>query len=118
MSGCLGDASKIGDGTHDFCIKPPTANTLVILTDYEESDTSEWPLAACQADCFNDEDCEGELECWVDFEEGDILPGCIGMGEEAYGYCYNTTKEIEFVGDREMGYYELEECQGGMVQFS
>lgn len=89
VPGCGGNATEIGDGTHDFCIKPLTANTLVIVADYEESDTEEWPLGECQADCYNDDDCEEDLECWVPFDEDEGIPGCIGTGEEEYGYCYN-----------------------------
>lgn len=90
VPGCAGNATEIGDGTHDFCIKPPTANTLVIVADYDESDGGSWPLGECEADCYNDDDCEGELECWVPFDEDKGIPGCIGSGDEEYGYCYNA----------------------------
>jgi hypothetical protein len=90
VPGCVGNATEVDIGTHDFCIKPLTTNTLVIIADYEGSDSSDWPLGMCEADCYNDDDCEGDLACWVSFEDGETIPGCIGTGEEEYGYCYSA----------------------------
>lgn len=113
VAGCVGNATEIDNGNHDFCIQPPTSNTLVIVADYEDSDRNDWPLGMCEADCYGDDDCEGDLQCWLPFEPGETVPGCVGTGELDYGYCYSTNPLLDFVGNYEMGYYELAECQGG-----
>jgi hypothetical protein len=92
VSGCVGNATEVDIGSHDFCIKPLTTNTLVITADYEDSNSSAWPLGMCEADCYNDDDCEGDLECWIPFEDGETISGCIGTGDEEYGYCYSADR--------------------------
>jgi hypothetical protein len=113
VPGCDGNATEVDIGSHDFCITPLTTNTLVITADYDDSDRSDWPLGMCEADCYDDDDCEGDLACWVPFADGETIPGCIGTGVEEYGYCYSPPRELVFIGDREMEFYELVECQGG-----
>jgi hypothetical protein len=90
VPGCVGNATEVDIGSHDFCMKPLTTNTLVIIADYDGSDSSDWPLGMCEADCYDDDDCEGDLACWVPFEDGETIPGCIGTGDDEYGYCYNA----------------------------
>jgi hypothetical protein len=47
VPGCSGDADLVGDGFDDFCIKPQTANTLVVVGD-EDIPASAFPLGECQ----------------------------------------------------------------------
>ncbi|KAL3935708.1 MAG: hypothetical protein SGBAC_008823 [Bacillariaceae sp.] len=55
VPGCQGNADETGDGFDDFCIKPPTANTLVLVGD-EDLPASAFPLGKCQGDCDTDDD--------------------------------------------------------------
>lgn len=55
VPGCLGDAATVGDGFDDFCIKPQTDDTLVIVGD-EGIPASSFPLGKCQGDCDIDDD--------------------------------------------------------------
>jgi hypothetical protein len=47
VPGCTGNANLIGDFDDDFCIPPPTPNTLVIVGD-EQLPASAFPMDACQ----------------------------------------------------------------------
>lgn len=67
-----------------------------------------------------DSDCEGGLVCYYR-ANFDPVPGCVGQGEENYDYCVPSDtpdKALDFVGDEEWSYYELKECQGGMIPWS
>lgn len=50
MPGCVGNATVVNDGNDDFCIEPPTANTLVIMGD-DDSPESAYPFGECQGEC-------------------------------------------------------------------
>jgi hypothetical protein len=42
----------MGDGNENFCMKPLTANTLVLMGDDDEPRSfSAFPLGECQGDC-------------------------------------------------------------------
>jgi hypothetical protein len=43
------------------------------------------PIFVC-AFTMIDEDCEGDLTCFLRVGE-EAVPGCIGFGEEEYAYC-------------------------------
>lgn len=47
VPGCKGDANFLGFGDDDFCIPPPTPDTLVIVGD-EAVPASAFPMGACQ----------------------------------------------------------------------
>ena len=52
VPGCTGNADLIGDGNANFCITPPTLDTLVMMGDGSESrSSSAFPLQECQGDC-------------------------------------------------------------------
>eukprot|EP00980_Cylindrotheca_fusiformis_P016491 scaffold4914_cov108-Cylindrotheca_fusiformis.AAC.3 len=113
VPGCLGNADSFGDGTDDFCIKPLTDNTLVIVGD-EGFPLDVYPLGLCEGDCDDDADCQDGLIC--DQRDG-VVPvlGCIGVGGSGWDYCtteISTEGVLNFVGDYEKDYYELLECQG------
>ena len=61
VPGCLGNADQVGDGFDDFCIKPQTEDTLIIVGD-EGIPASAFPLGKCKGDCDIDDD-------WYDFED-------------------------------------------------
>jgi hypothetical protein len=52
VPGCSGNADTVGDSDEDFCIKPPTSDTLVLMGDASETRSdSAFPLGECQGDC-------------------------------------------------------------------
>ncbi|KAL3935709.1 MAG: hypothetical protein SGBAC_008824 [Bacillariaceae sp.] len=115
VPGCLGDAATVGDGFDDFCIKPQTDDTLVIVGD-EGIPASSFPLGKCQGDCDIDDDCAEGLSCF-DRVGDEIVPGCIGAGGSTWDYCFDpsaTDKELNFVGlpDPVWEYFELNQCEG------
>jgi hypothetical protein len=84
VPGCNGDANMFIDD--DFCILPETINTLVIVGDNGE-DFLNFPMEACQGDCDRDADCKGDLKCFQRNAQQQV-PGCIGVGESSFDYCY------------------------------
>lgn len=84
VPGCRGDPLE-----EDFCVKPATDNTVVIVADKEDDLGMEhYPLGMCQGDCWGDDDCEGGLKCFYVANWGHLPPGCIGNAEDKYSYCY------------------------------
>lgn len=65
------------------------------------------------------------LSCFQRARE-EAVPGCSGNGATGYDYCHNpafirsksvgindgTLPKLDFIGDREMELYSLQECQG------
>lgn len=86
--------------------------------------SANFPLSACQADCDDDEDCEGTLVC-MHRDATEVVPGCIGTGNSFSGrdFCIQPfedggvrdgTIELEVVGDADgepHPFYPLNECQ-------
>lgn len=62
VPGCIGNADLIGNGDDDFCIRPPTPDTLVIRGDDDENDVKfpdgAFPLGSCEGDCDAGKDAE------------------------------------------------------------
>jgi hypothetical protein len=61
------------------------------LTNRENDCTPSNPCPECWGDCATDEDCEGNLKCYVRGRSNpwDAIPGCEGAGTERWDYCYN-----------------------------
>jgi hypothetical protein len=90
VPGCHGDPLEKEYWDDDFCVKPPTSNTVVIMADREgEVGMENYPLGMCQGDCWDNDDCQGDLQCFYVEEWGDAPPGCIGNAEDDYSYCYS-----------------------------
>jgi hypothetical protein len=55
VPGCIGNANLINQGDDDFCILPPSPNTLVIRGDDTDDGTKfpagAFPLGECEGDC-------------------------------------------------------------------
>lgn len=78
--------------------------------------------------------CTKHFECSMYSDQGftcfqrfrdEAVPGCTGIGATGLDYCHNpslsrsdsigangTLPELDFIGDREMELYSLQECQG------
>ncbi|CAJ1965923.1 unnamed protein product [Cylindrotheca closterium] len=129
VPGCFGDPDSIGNGSLDFCIQPQDITTLVIVGD-EGFPTSVFPLDQCHGDCDSDTDCAQGLTCFQRTRD-EAVPGCTGNGATGLDYCHNPTLSsrsgddspvvgttngtlpiLDFIGDREMELYSLQECQG------
>jgi hypothetical protein len=65
-------------------------------------------------DCDEEGDCGEGLLCFQR-DENESVPGCVGEGELGWDYCYTPLPPLNFVGDFEMEYYQLQECEGGMI---
>ena len=49
------------------------------------------PLGLCQGDCDSDDECKGELICFINGEgDGNTPEGCGGTAEYGIDYCYAT----------------------------
>ena len=82
MPGCSLDPRQIGAGSDDFCHKPATSNTLVIMADRElELRMEKYPLDRCQGDCWDDEDCLGDLVCVYFDDDRKNVQDCVGWAE-------------------------------------
>lgn len=68
-------------------------------------------LLNCGAES-TDDDCGLGLVCFERDDETPV-PGCVGDGVWGFDYCYRPPAIVEYVGDYEMGYYELGNCQSG-----
>lgn len=65
-------------------------------------------------DCDADEDCGDGLLCFQR-DENELVPGCVGAGELGWDYCFAPVPPLTFVGDFEMDFYQLQECEGGTI---
>jgi hypothetical protein len=87
VPGCVGS----GRSGYDYCYKPGN-NTLVFYglggLPYEN-----YPLQKCQGDCRNDNHCDTGLSCFLR-TASEPIPGCLGAGEPAFGYCYDPDDVI------------------------
>ena len=126
---CISEVSvpveEVNDGDDDQGVVPeyptysPTgmiadSNTLAIMGDGGEPKAN-FPLKLCQGDCDDDEDCELGLVCYQrGYNETDIPPGCIGVGEGDKDYCYVPTDPdtLVIMGDEDLGSFPLQLCQG------
>jgi len=98
---CSGVVSE-GVGNVEFptgyCREPPDG-TLVIITQEDISGTT---LQKCQGDCHHDEDCAGNLKCFLR-EGSELVPGRdsanAGVGWFDHDYCYDATGFLHFVHD-------------------
>jgi hypothetical protein len=59
-------------------------------------------------DCDEDGDCGDGLRCFQR-DENESVPGCVGEGEFGWDYCFVPLPPLNFVGDFEMEYYQLQE---------
>lgn len=64
IPGCDGDAMTFGTGGEDYCISPPTENTLVIVYDFED-DIGTYPVGRCQGDCDTGKYLLLKFFCWI-----------------------------------------------------
>ncbi|CAJ1934724.1 unnamed protein product [Cylindrotheca closterium] len=91
VPGCSLDPRQIGTGSDDFCHKPETSNTLVIMADRElDLSMDKYPLSRCQGDCWDDEDCLGDLVCVYFDDDRKDVQDCVGWAEEMYSYCLES----------------------------
>jgi len=69
--------------------RPPTPAPLPPLKWIGENPgNNKLPLALCEGDCDTDQECAGGLKCFQ--RDGYTTPpGCDGLGEEAFDYCYD-----------------------------
>lgn len=82
VPGCSLDPREIGHGSEDFCHKPTTANTLVIMADRDmELNLENYPLGKCQGDCWDDFDCEEGLVCVYFDDDRKDVQDCVGWAE-------------------------------------
>jgi len=87
VPGCNGNADELGGGDEDYCVPPPTDDTLVIVGD-DGDGWSTFPMLACMGDCDTDAECLGTLQCFQRLVS-EPVPGCIGLGEPTFDYCYD-----------------------------
>ena len=73
---------------------PGVEGNITLLFDdiklYPNTTTPKCLLDRCEGNCNTDDDCLGDLKCFVrnHFEP---VPGCSGLGEKGRDYCYDTT---------------------------
>jgi hypothetical protein len=66
------------------------------------------------SDCDEDIDCQTGLSC-IQRDLDEIVPGCVGFGGSGWDYCAVPSSAggaLEYLGDEEWDFYELQECQG------
>ncbi|CAE7235741.1 D27 [Symbiodinium natans] len=51
-------------------------------------------MPVCAGDCDGDEDCAGHLRCFQR-DAHESVPGCSGVGEEGFDYCYDPSINAE-----------------------
>lgn len=70
---------------------PPTVPSGKTLTELTADCTSSNPCGECVGDCATDDDCQGDLKCYIRSWSNpfDPIPGCTGSGRERWDYCYN-----------------------------
>lgn len=78
--GCDLDPRDFGTGFEDFCHRPRRADTMVIVSDKESGLGKPYPLGLCEGDCWDDDDCQGNLVCEY-LDEDSEMRGCTGFGE-------------------------------------
>ncbi|GKY97739.1 hypothetical protein MPSEU_000732100 [Mayamaea pseudoterrestris] len=83
VPGCAGE----GVSMLDYCYKP-LPGILVVMGDGADN-YLEYPLQKCQGECYNDDDCTGDLRCWVRTYY-EPVPGCEGFGTRDRNYCYDA----------------------------
>ena len=74
--------------------KPNNFPDLVVLGN--DGDQDVFPLAECEGDCDNDDDCAGNLVCFKR-DQFENIPGCSGRGESGTDYCIVSDPEIGFL---------------------
>jgi len=66
------------------------------------------PCLECQGQCFTNEDCYGDLQCFVRMGNAHI-PGCVGSGIIGVSYCYRP--RLMYLGDCSQN-FACGQCQG------
>ena len=81
----------------------PDEDTSSTPLQYVSNDNGASILSECQADCDNNSDCDGDLECWQrDEYDTDPIPGCTGdllaidvaSGNGGNDFCYDPDATI------------------------
>lgn len=85
VNGCSLDPRDFGTGFEDFCHQPKRLDTAVIVADKESNLGKAYPLGLCEADCYDDSDCQGNLICLFLVEDQEMR-GCTGFGEVRKSY--------------------------------
>jgi hypothetical protein len=88
IPGCAGLVSDLG---HNYCYDPYKFGYQ--LQNIELSPF--YKLKDCEGNCIDDNDCEGNLVCFLRDTSRDTVPGCLvgGDGDIAQNnYCYNNIK--------------------------
>lgn len=66
-------------------------------------------------DCDEDADCQTGLSC-IQRDADEDVSGCVGFGGTGWDYCAVPSVggggALVFIGDFEMDFYQLQECQG------
>merc|ERR1712173_228104 len=72
---------------------------------------SESNLGECQGECDNDSHCASGLAC---FQRTGLtpVPGCAGVGETDFDYCYNPAGSITLSGGNDNSATNLQACTG------
>ena len=90
VPGCTG----AGRNTYDYCYYTGGPNELTTVPPNSSSCSSAAPCAACHGDCDSDSQCRGDLQCFQ--RDGtDPVPGCTGVGDNTYDYCYSANSLID-----------------------
>ncbi|EED92251.1 hypothetical protein THAPSDRAFT_262378, partial [Thalassiosira pseudonana CCMP1335] len=75
----------------DYCYDPTSESPPLVWLG-EDGCSEDQPCNRCAGSCSNDEDCKGNLECFVRIDgESTSVPGCSsgGIGDVLEDYCYD-----------------------------
>jgi hypothetical protein len=88
----------LGDGIdgYNYCIVP--LKGWLVKVGNDGAPASKYPLKRCEGDCDSDADCESNLVC-RQRSAYEVVPGCQGLGAEAFDYCGPVRGRVVAIGD-------------------